>query len=61
MAESRLPFPKYADTLSLKALRSLVIGALERTEWAEVRLEKREAETRPFVKKTQRFAWKAPV
>ncbi|WP_047454233.1 transposase [Rhizobium rhizogenes] len=44
MAKRRLPSPEHADTLSLKALRSLVTGLLERAEQAEVRLEKLEAE-----------------
>jgi len=44
MAKRRLPAPEHADTLSLKALRSLVTGLLERAEQAEARLEKLEAE-----------------
>lgn len=44
MAKRRLPSPEHADTLSLKALRSLVTGLLERAEQAEVRLGKLEAE-----------------
>ena len=61
MAKRRLPAPEHADTLSLKALRSLVTGLLERSQQAEARLEKLEVETQPFVKKTQPFAWKTPV
>jgi hypothetical protein len=41
----RLPSPEHADTLSLNALRSLVTGLLERSQQAEARLEKLEAET----------------
>ncbi|WP_245459588.1 transposase [Rhizobium sp. CCGE531] len=44
MAKRRLPSPEHADTLSLKALRSLVTGLLERAEQAEVRLAKLESE-----------------
>ncbi|TWB12171.1 transposase IS66 family protein [Rhizobium sp. ERR 1071] len=44
MAKRRLPAPEHADTLSLKALRSLVTGLLERAGQAEVRLGKLEAE-----------------
>jgi len=44
MAKRRLPSPEHADTLSLKALHSLVTGLLERAEQAEVRLAKLEAE-----------------
>lgn len=44
MARRRLPSPEHADTLSLKALRSLVTGLLERAEQAEVRLTKLETE-----------------
>lgn len=44
MAKRQLPSPEHADTLSLKALRSLVSGLLERAEQAEVRLAKLEVE-----------------
>ncbi|MBZ9603348.1 IS66 family transposase [Phyllobacterium chamaecytisi] len=44
MAKRRLPSPEHSDTLSLKALRSVVTGLLERAQQAEVRLEKLEAE-----------------
>jgi regulator of replication initiation timing len=40
----RLPSPEHADTLSLNALRSLVSGLLERSQQAEGRLEKLEAD-----------------
>ncbi|MDK4742633.1 transposase [Rhizobium sp. CNPSo 3464] len=40
----RLPSPEHADTLSLNALRSLVSGLLERSQQAEARLEKLEAD-----------------
>src|SRR5215475_7069310 len=41
----RLPSPEHADTLSLNALRGLVTGLLERSQQAEARLAKLEAET----------------
>lgn len=41
----RLPSPEHADTLSLNALRGLVTGLLERSQQAEGRLAKLEAET----------------
>jgi len=44
MSKRTLPSPHHADTLSLNALRSLVTGLVERTERAEARLEKLEAE-----------------
>ncbi len=44
MAKKRLPSPEHADTLSLNALRSLVTGLLERSQQAEARLEKLEAD-----------------
>lgn len=40
----RLPSPEHADTLSLNALRSLVSGLLERSQQAEARLAKLEAD-----------------
>ena len=40
----RLPSPAHADTLSLKALRELVTGLVEKTSRAEARLEQIEAE-----------------
>jgi hypothetical protein len=42
--KKRLPSPEHADTLSLNALRSLVSGLLERSQQAEARLEKLEAD-----------------
>nr|WP_234906424.1 transposase [Rhizobium rhizogenes] len=45
MAKRRLPSPEHADTLSLNALRSLVTGLLQRSQQAEARLERLEAET----------------
>jgi hypothetical protein len=44
MAKRRLPSPEHADTLSLNALRGLVTGLLERSQQAEARLEKLEAD-----------------
>ena len=44
MSTKRLPSPEHADTLSLKALRGLVTGLLERAERAEQRLERLERE-----------------
>ncbi|MET3616171.1 hypothetical protein ABID16_004520 [Rhizobium aquaticum] len=43
--KKRLPSPEHADTLSLNALRGLVTGLLERSQQADGRLEKLEAET----------------
>lgn|GEM_PF-2352285 len=44
MSKKQLPFAENADTLSLKALRELVTGLVEKTERAERRLEQLEAE-----------------
>lgn len=41
----RLPSPEHADTLSINALRGLVTGLLERSQQAEGRLAKLQAET----------------
>ncbi|TCA65082.1 transposase, partial [Rhizobium leguminosarum bv. viciae] len=42
--KKRLPSPEHADTLSLNALRGLVTGLLERSQQAEARLAKLEAD-----------------
>ncbi|MGO6870170.1 transposase, partial [Rhizobium ruizarguesonis] len=39
-----LPSPEHADTLSLNALRGLVTGLLERSQQADARLAKLEAD-----------------
>ncbi|MBP2449944.1 regulator of replication initiation timing [Rhizobium leguminosarum] len=44
MTKRRLPMAEHADTLSLKALRELVTGLVERADRAEARIEKLEAE-----------------
>ena len=44
MSKKQLPFAEHADTLSLKALRELVTGLVEKTDRAERRLEQLEAE-----------------
>lgn len=45
MAKRQASSPKHADTLSLKALRSLESGLLEKAEQVETRLERLETET----------------
>jgi regulator of replication initiation timing len=42
--KKRLPSPEHADTLSLNAFRGLVTGLLERSQQAEARLERLEAD-----------------
>lgn len=44
MTKRRLPMAEHADTLSLKALRELVTGLVERADRADIRIEKLEAE-----------------
>lgn len=44
MTKRRLPMVEHADTLSLKALRELVTGLIERADRADIRIEKLEAE-----------------
>lgn len=44
MTKRRLPMAEHADTLSLKALRELVTGLVERADRADARIEKLEAE-----------------
>ncbi|MBP2448912.1 IS66 family transposase [Rhizobium leguminosarum] len=44
MTKRRLPMVEHADTLSLKALRELVTGLVERADRADIRIEKLEAE-----------------
>lgn len=44
MTKRRLPMVEHADTLSLKALRELVTGLVERADRADARIEKLEAE-----------------
>ena len=44
MTKRRLPMVEHADTLSLKALRELVTGLVERADLADARIEKLEAE-----------------
>jgi hypothetical protein len=44
MTKRRLPMVEHADTLSLKALRELVTGLVERADRADIRIEKFEAE-----------------
>ncbi len=44
MTKRRLPMVEHADTLSLKALRELVTGLVERADRAVRRIEKLEAE-----------------
>lgn len=44
MSKKQLPFAEHADTLSLKALRELVTGLVERADRADIRIEKLEAE-----------------
>ena len=44
MTKRRLPMAEHADTLSLKALRALVTGLVERADRADIRIEKLEAE-----------------
>ncbi|MBP2490940.1 hypothetical protein JOH50_006736 [Rhizobium leguminosarum] len=46
MTKRRLPMAEHADTLSLKALRELVTGLVERADRAEIRIEKLEADNR---------------
>lgn len=46
MTKRRLPMAEHADTLSLKALRGLVTGLVERADRADVRIEVLEAENR---------------
>ncbi|MBY5637529.1 transposase [Rhizobium leguminosarum] len=46
MTKRRLPMAEHADTLSLKALRELVTGLVERADRAEIRTEKLEADNR---------------
>lgn len=46
MTKRRLPMAEHADTLSLKALRELVTGLVERADRAEFRIEKLEADNR---------------
>ena len=42
MTKRRLPMAEHADTLSLKALRELVTGLVERADRADIRIEKLE-------------------
>src|SRR3546814_781231 len=44
MTKRRLPMAEHADTLSLKALRELVTGLVERADRADARIEKLEVE-----------------
>ncbi len=44
MTKRRLPMAEHADTLSLKALRELVTGLVERADRADIRIEMLEAE-----------------
>jgi len=44
MTKRRLPMAEHVDTLSLKALRELVTGLVERADRADIRIEKLEAE-----------------
>jgi hypothetical protein len=44
MTKRRLPMVEHADTLSLKALRELVTGLVDRADRADIRIEKLEAE-----------------
>ncbi len=44
MTKRRLPMAEHADTLSLKALRELVTGLVERADRADARIEKLDAE-----------------
>lgn len=44
MTKRRLPLVEHADTLSLKALRELVTGLVERVDRSDIRIEKLEAE-----------------
>lgn len=62
MAKKRHPSPEpeHADTLSLNALRSLVTGLLERSQLAEARLEKLEAETIKLREENAELGWKTP-
>ncbi|MBB4252697.1 transposase [Rhizobium sp. BK008] len=46
MTKRRLPMAEHADTLSLKALRELMTGLVERADRAEIRIEKLEADNR---------------
>nr|WP_245279854.1 hypothetical protein [Rhizobium leguminosarum] len=46
LTKRRLPMAEHADTLSLKALRELVTGLVERADRAEIRTEKLEAYNR---------------
>ena len=44
MTKRRLPMVEHADTLSLKALRALVTGLVQRAYLADIRIEKLDAE-----------------
>ncbi|MBB4523456.1 UNVERIFIED_ORG: hypothetical protein M2435_003450 [Rhizobium sophorae] len=46
MTKRRLPMAEHADTLSLRALRELVTGLVERADRAEIWIEKLEADNR---------------
>lgn len=46
MTKRRLPMAEHADTLSLKALRELVTGLVERADRADVRIEALETDNR---------------
>ena len=45
MTKRRLPMAEHADTLSLKALRELVTGLVERADRADARIEKLDADS----------------
>jgi hypothetical protein len=52
MTKRRLPMAEHADTLSLKALRELVTGLVERADRADIRIESSMPKTRSFVTRT---------
>jgi hypothetical protein len=55
MTKRRLPMAEHADTLSLKALRALVTGLMERADRADIRIDKLEAENQKLGDENDQF------
>lgn len=55
MTKRRLPMVEHADTLSLKALRELVTGPVERADRADIRIEKLEAENQKLLDESEQL------
>ena len=60
MTKRSLPMVEHTDTLSLKALRELVTGLVERADRADARIEKLEAENKGFAMRTISSGSKTP-